>query len=725
MGAGVFHIENKVYFTMKINDTDVSPSWNLFRKLLVLNGFGLATPQLQLTLNDMHGYLTGDLAVNDGTRVTITVGKNEDLARDIDFIVFGIKHHNEGNANLIILNCVLDVPKYLMEAGKDVKKGSSMDALKDIAGKSGLKHVTDLSTSDTMTWINCGEPRHIYAQRITDHAWNGKQTCVVTTTNIYKEMVTQDLFECLSKDPEVTFCYSSDDASSDVEGDPVTVMEVCPVTISGAMNSWTNYGHSFSQHSMSGKDLNYEKANPLVMGDGLPLNKDLKSELEGSQLGWGSFFDVGCDGDVKAFNLHKYYYEADYLNTRHRALFTEGLRVSVDAFTELKLFDTVKYIQTDNLDDIDQVNPRYVGKYVIGGQAITIEGHHYVEVLDLYRSFVEESGKTNIVGSSNSGSSSTPDPVGGQVPVNSSGGAEQVLPPLNGGDTSGANGGSLGSGSNGGSLGSGSIGGVDIPSSGSASTDNQFKPQVGSVTDKLDAVKDQATSTPTIDSTADDFVKIQSDVKDRFTQAGDAYKTPEFLEKYGEDADFLDALMREFSRAKELLSMCKLLGDCELISLEFAKIKTPAILDELESRADFLENKIADMDKAINDLIKQGELSDGFLNAPSTSLDCMDFGESEIDGFLDDMLPDKCFDSVKWDKLVIPKLELSQMLDKIKDFIRDLLCTMGKEADAALKGEEVGKSVSDLVDEVKGTGTDFTESIEDSVDSVKDFGDKK
>lgn len=703
MGAGVFHIENKVYLTLKINDTPVSPSWNLFRKLLILNGFGLAAPQLQLTLNDMHGYLTGDLAVNDGTRITVTVGKKEDLARDIDFVVFGIKHHNEGNGNLVILNCVIDAPKYLMEAGKDVKKGSSIDALKDIASKSGLTHVTDLSTSDNMTWMNCGEPRHVYAQRVTDHAWNGKQSCVMTTTNIYKELVTKDLFECLNKKPQVTFCYSFDDESKDVEGSPITVMEVCPVTISGAMNSWTNYGHSFSQHSLSGKDLNYEKANPLVLGDGLPLNKDLKSEIEGSQLGWGSFFDVGCDGDVKAFNLHKYYYEAEYLNTRHKALFTEGLRVSIDAFTELKLFDTVKYIQTDNLDDLDLVNQRYEGKYVVGGQAIVIEGHHYVEVLDLYRSFVEESGKTNIVGGqNNSGGGSSP--VGGQVPVNSDGSSEDMLPSLDGGE------------------GSSSMGGNDLPSADDYGTDNKFKPQVDSVTDKADALKDQATSNPPIDATAAKFEDIKKEVDDRFKQAGDAYKTPELLEKYGEDADFLDALMREFSRAKDLLSMCSLLGDCELVSLEIAKLKTPQILDELESRAEFVENKMGEMENAINDLIANGDLPDSFLDAPSTSLDCLDLGESTINGFLDDILPDKCFDSITWDKLVVPNLELSQLLDKIKDFIRDLLCTMGEELEAAASGEEVGESVSDLADSVRDAGKDQIKNVEKFVDDVKDFG---
>lgn len=710
MGAGVFHIENKVYFTLKINDTPVSPSWNLFRKLLILNGFGLSAPQLQLTLNDMHGYLTGDLAVNDGTKITVTVGKKEDLARDIDFVVFGIKHHNEGNANLIVLNCIIDAPKYLMEAGKDVKKGSSIDALKDIAGKSGLTHVSDLSTQDTMTWLNCGEPRHIYAQRITEHAWNGNQSCVVTTTNIYKELMTYDLFECLNKDPKVTFCYSFDDNSKDVEGSPITVMEVCPVTISGAMNSWTNYGHSFSQHSLSGSDLNYEKANPLVLGDGLPLNKDLKSELEGSQLGWGSFFDVGCDGDVSAYNLHKNYYEAEYLNTRHRALFTEGLRVSIDAFTELKLFDTVKYTQTDNLDDMDQVNQRYIGKYVVGGQAIVIEGHHYVEVLDLYRSFVEESGKTNIVGSSNSsGAGSSPDPVGGQVPVNTGGQAENMLPPLDSGGQSVS-----------------SMGGADVPTPNSSSTDNKFKPQVDSVTDKANAVQEQAKSKskPPIDITASKFEDIQKEVDDRFKKAGDSYKTPELLEKYGEDADFLDSMMREFSRAKDLLSMCSLLGDCELVSLEIAKLKTPAILDELESRAEFLENKMGEMDNMINELIKNGNLPNNFLDAPSTSLDCLDLGESVLDGFMNDNLPDKCFDSVTWDKLVVPKLELSQLLDKIKDFIRDLLCTLGKEAEAAASGEEVGKSVTELADDIRGTGERAAKNVEKSVDGIKDYGAK-
>lgn len=715
MSAGVFHIENKVYMSFSINDTPVSPSWNLFSKLLILNGFGLAAPQLQLTLNDMHGYLTGDLAVNDGTKITVTVGKKEDLARDIDFIVFGIKHHNEGNSNLVILNCIIDAPKYLMEAGKDVKKGSSMDALKDIAQKSGLTHVTDLSTSDTMTWLNCGEPRHVYAQRITDHAWNGNQTCVVTTTNIYKEMMTKDLFECLDKDPQVTFCYSFDDESTDVEGSPITVMEVCPVTISGAMNSWTNYGHSYSQHSMSGKDLNYEKANPLVLGDGLPLNKDLKSELEGSQLGWGSFFDVGCDGDVSAYNLHKYYYEADYLNTRHRALFTEGIRVSIDAFTELKLFDTVKYVQTDNLDDMDQVNPRYEGKYVIGGQAIIVEGHHYVEVLDLYRSFVEESGKTNIVGSSSTPSSSsastganTPDPIGGQVPVNSGGQSEDMLPPLDGGTGQGSS----------------SMGGNDLPKLESVGTDNKFKPQVDSVTDKTDAIKNQASSNSAIDDAAKQFQDIKNEVTDRFTQAGDAYKTPEFLDKYGENADYLDALMREFSRAKDLLSSCKLLGDCELISLKEISLKTPAILDELESRAEFLENKLGDMENTINDLINSGAIPDVNLEKPTVSLDCLDLGEDVINGFINDILPDKCFVSETWDKIDLPKLELSQLLDKIKDFIRDLLCTMGKEAEAAASGEEVGKSVTDLADDVRGLGDKQVDSITDAIDSVKDFGAK-
>lgn len=707
-----FNLENKVYFSMQINETDLPANVNIFKEVVIIHGIGCPIPQMQLTLVDRHALLTGDLAINDGTRIQVSIGKTEQLARDIEFVVIGIKHYNENNGNGMIISCLLNVPNFYTEAGRDFTNGSSIDALSDLAGKAGLQQVTDLSTSDKMNWLNCGEPRHIYAQRITDHSYNGKQSAVKTVTSIYKELITQDMFEKLQEDPVATFLYSYDYDTQDKEGAPLAAMEVRPVTISGALNSWTNYGHSHDQHSLSGKDLSFTEANPVVLGDGLPLNKDVKGQVEGSQISWGGGFDVGCDGDVNSFNLHKNYYEAAYTNQRHLSLFTEGLKICTETFTDLELFQTVKYIQTDELDDSDMINPRYEGKYLVGGQTLMIRGHHYVEVLDLYRSFIEEAGDTKVVGGSGSGSS-----------------------------------GSAGGGVGGGGTGGGGLGDIDgqIPQNGSGdgeslddikdsignetNTGNKPTDSVPSYKDKIDKDTGQqpnfdVSEGSPIDTVGNKFDKIVDDAEKIFKESGSKYKSPEFVKKYGENGDFLDSLMKEFSRAKDLLDMCKLLGGLELFALKKIKLELPQILKDLEERANWLDKQMADMDRMINDLIRRGELPKTFVSAPKGKLDCMQHTTNSINDAIEDKLPDMCVDRLVWDRLNLPKLKLGQLLKRINDFLRDLLCNLGKELDSALTGKGSGSGAKNLIDAIKTTATSAGTESKDFIDSVKDFGGK-
>lgn len=683
------HIQDKVFFSFKLNGNELKGAQNIFSKVTILHGFGLTIPQMQLVLNDMHGYLTGDLAVNDGTRIEVTLGKNPDTSKTAKFVVVGIKHGNDENGNLLYINCLLDAPKFNFEAARDIKNGSSIEALKYVAERGGLKHKTDVSTSDTMRWINCGEPRSQFVQRITRHCYNGAQSCVYTCPNIYAELMTFDLFKLLEKEPVATFCYSFDEDSKDIKGSAILVEEVRPVTISGVFNSWTNFGHVHDQHTMKGnKPLDFVKANPVVMGDGLPLNQDLKSEIEGSQISWGAFFDVGTSAECSAFNLHGKFYDADYLNTRHLALFTEGLKISIDTFTDLSLYDTVQYTQTDNLDGGDVPNQRYDGKYLIGGQAIVIQGHHYIEVLDLYRSFVAESGKNNLVGG---GANSA---VDGQIPSNAGGGLEEDGM-MNGGNVS-----------------------VDD------ATANKFEDKVSSVTDK-DAFGEQSLSDK-LSSMGDKFSGQLDDLKNKFKETSQDFSFDSLVDKYGSDADFLDALMSEFSGAKALLDLCRSLGDLELASLEFAKLNAPSIFDALEERLDWINDLMSGMEGDINDLIGSGELDGESLKDAHANLECLDYINNALEDAVNGLLPDACLPNLIFDNIKLPQLELGQIADKIDKFLEDLLCSIGKELDKAVTGKGEGGNfdiIDDVKDSLEQTKDKFTDSIKESGDSIKDFGD--
>lgn len=692
------HIQDKVYFSFKLNGNDLRGAQNIFSSVTILHGFGLNIPQMQLILNDMHGYLTGDLSVNDGTRIEVTIGKNPESTKVSKFVVTGIKHSNEDNGNLLIINCLLDCPKFTFEAARDNFKGTSISALNEAAGKAGLTHKTDVSTSDTMRWINCGEPRSQFVQRITRHCYNGAQSCVITTPSIYHELLTYDLFKLEQKEPTVTFCYSFDENSKDIKGDAILVEEVRPVTLSGVFNSWTNYGHVHDQHTMKGNDpLDFEKANPVVMGDGLPLNKDLKGEIEGSQISWGAFFDVGSSADCSAFNIHEHFYEADYLNTRHLSLFTEGLKVSIDTFSDIKLFDTVQYNQTDNLDGGDAPNQRYIGKYVVGGQALAIRGHHYIEILDLYRSFVSESGKNNLVGGGSSSSA-----IDGQIPSNAGGGSEDML-----GDDALMN-------------------GNDLNKDALDKTDNSFGNSVSSVTDKKNLLDEQGSGS-FADQLGEKFDGMLNDLTDSFASASGDFAFDELVDKYGPNADFLDALMSEFQNVKSLLDMCRGLSDLDILTLKMIKLKAPAILDSLEDRLDKINDLMGDMEGMINDAIANGELDGEKLNDATSNLECMDYINDAIENAINDILPEACLPQLDFNKVKLPQISLGQLGDKIDRFLEDLLCSMGKELDKAVTGKGEGGGFDSIGDEIKSSLDQAKDSVKDqvqgSIDSVKDFGD--
>lgn len=164
---------------------------------------------------------------------------------------------------------------------------------------------------------------------------------------------------------------------------------------------------------------------------------------------------------------------------------------------------------------------------------------------------------------------------------------------------------------------------------------------------------------------------------DQFTSDSDMFSFPELAEKYGEGADYLKALMKEFSFAQFLTGICEAMNQLEKLSVNIAIDFGPSILSALASRVSTMEGMLDSFTGDINGLIANGDIPDYYMGGPQFSQSCVSNKLSDLQNAIKDELPDKCLDASSISKLMGPSTSLSQMIRQAEEDLRNMLCAMG------------------------------------------------
>lgn len=635
------YIEGKRFFTIKINDEEVTSASNFVREVILQEGQGLSGPVAKLTLVDKHQILTGPLALTDGSALTIEIGKSVDEFEEFKLSVFKIDHQDEAGSDVLTVWCIAHMPTYLQGACREYYEDNSSEALSKIASASGIDYDgPDSPTSDKMVWNNCGTTRAQHAEEIASKAYSDESASWKLLVG-FDGMKFKDTFSLFDEEPAYIFSfnYTPKDAQLDIE----MITESAPESASGVMNSLTNYGHTHVQSTLTkGDDIKLESVSPAVLGEGLALNVDIKNSMDATNFTTGEFWDVGID-PLPGSNMHENYYKAAYQNMRHNALFTETVKCLSPGYIGAKLFSVVDYYHGDESGpDGNSLNTRYSGKYLVFFRTLILRGAHFAEVYDLYRSYITKSGNTPVEG----GTADNPNNIVKET------NADDIQSP------------------------SSSVPGVNT-SSKSVSKDTLLS-RVGNVKSQVNSKI--AKGIKGTQSAFDKVVaKMQSRVDDLeigFKQQGEQFNFPSLSDKYGTQFDKMDALMSEFQSAVKTLDACSALSDLEKLSLDATIENKSKLLGSLYNKLNSIDEAIDNNTRDVNNLIASGDIPASYLNSPEVKVKCAQRQAGQLQEALNDALPDQCLDRHAFDQLNAPGLNLKAKMDKIVNQIKSILCAI-------------------------------------------------
>lgn len=384
MGSAVTSIDNQIYIELEIEGAKIPATPNLIGTISINESVMQMTPVMQLSLLDASGSLVRDLALTEGTKLKILLGKSKQSAIPREFRLFGVKQKATREGSGIVANFVLNAPKYVTESCTEAYEGNSSDVMTAIASKCNLK--SDVSkTNDYMTWLNFGQTRAAFAEDTAIHGYNDESSCMFRALTSRHVLRYKDAFDELAKtQPKRVFALNANNNDNSV----IQIRDIRDVSVSGVMNNWLNYGWKYIEHSRTGKEILHEQYKVKTAQKYLSINGDVKSNINGqTRVEYSSKLDCG--------NAHKNYHKAYYINLRGRALLGERLHILVEDPSDVQLLDIVEFRHRET----DGHTGKAQGKYIVTAKVTYVaNGLLYLEKIELCRAGLREAGNTNLIG---------------------------------------------------------------------------------------------------------------------------------------------------------------------------------------------------------------------------------------------------------------------------------------------------------------------------------------
>lgn len=638
-----YSVKGTANVSLKINNKPLPPVANFITDIQIITGFGELAPTAVITFQDQQNLLTGPMALNDGTVITLQFGQSK-TSRSVELSVVKVVPLHTSFSIMYTVTLILNKPHYLYGANSEAYRGTSMETLQKVCDKVGLSLDVNISTKDNMVWRSVNRSKALFVRDIVEHSYIDDKSAIASSISIDDRLIVRDLFKEIQAKPKYKI-YSGSVPPSEVGKDNVFVAtEVKPISVTGLTNLLGNYGSNRVRRDSGGELKQVSTIKPPLIKDGLPINQTIHESMQYARMEQ-THFDPGV-GAIGGSNAHEKYYEASYQNTRGLNLFNQALRVLIEVETPLELFDIVDYTFTDVIGVEERVDTTHSGVYIVGNISYVIKGHHYAEIITLYRCYLSDSGNTPAIGSKNQVASSG-------KPTNNAADNSSVnyKDPKN------------------------AVGLSQQLSNKIKTSTNDISATQASLSDQFTEIanKPKSAADAYIDSAIDQINQLE----DRFMQESNSMGIPSMQEKYGAGKDALYNLMNEFGSAKSALEDCGKLNPFQSMSLNFAKINAGKLLRAITSRLDRLDALDGGLLATLNDLISKGDINGSLIREPSLSTSCKQLQTDHLNAAIKDRFPDKCIDKYQLDRLRIPSSLLRKLRRKLERMLRDILCLIG------------------------------------------------
>lgn len=371
------------YYSIKIEDVGYDLT-NLVSEIIMTEHIEYLVPTCSLKMIDIINVFNNELALRDGTRLTIKMGMKVDDARTYKFRVFETKYATDNHNTTWFVNCILDCPLYTHQVLNLCVNGTSDKAIQTISNKVGLA-VKSTATADNQKWLCFGQTAATSVQRIADHGRIDENSCMVLALTasgvlLYKNLV--DVAKTSSSSNMTTLHVNT------VKEQELQVNQIVFTSNSGFRNAWTGYAHKRFFDGICGS-TSVKNVKPVFDSKGLlNINQDLLTAIPLSRLDTDDFVTG---------NVHKQYQTAYYQNIRLRSAYNVFADVLfLDDNTSLNLLDPV-FLDIEDIKRPDEPAEGY-GKWIVASRTVVVKsGYVYGERLTLMRNWLMNEGLTNLV----------------------------------------------------------------------------------------------------------------------------------------------------------------------------------------------------------------------------------------------------------------------------------------------------------------------------------------
>lgn len=380
-------IDGQVYSEIKIDKQEVPFTENFLSYVNLIEGNGLPIPVMEMFFVDTNSVFVGSSALTDGNTFEISIGKdskNPQYTRK--YRMFSHNPDNRAGGPGIRVFGLLDSPKYTMKSNRQAYSGTSVDVLRQVATECGLDFKTNVLPNDTQDiWLNVCKTRASFVTDVTKHGYANEKSGMVSALDSHQTLRYINIDAALTTPIDkitTRFLYNIDQS----EGTNYKVRQSVDQSSAGLSNTQYNYGTTRYEHSLDGEHKTHSNVTLSSAGRYLPINQDVKNQLENLARVDYALFDTG--------NTHPKYQQALYQNQRRLALLCERVSILVWDVTDVKLYDPVVYKQA-NADPSKVVQESDV--YIVIGKTCAIRnGSFYGERLELARYSVPLKGSAPI-----------------------------------------------------------------------------------------------------------------------------------------------------------------------------------------------------------------------------------------------------------------------------------------------------------------------------------------
>jgi hypothetical protein len=353
-----FKINETLYGALYINDREfTSQAGNAVNSIHIAAHTKNTLPTLQVTLFDMFGAIP-ELGLTDGSSIQVKFTGAEDITRN--FRVHGWSRNPQGNGFTYTINGYWDAPRYFVGSTARTIRGTSADALKEIANTCELDwHVDNVETSDSMLWVPRNATFGIFAKQISRYGYVDSSAYLGLAVDTRGVLRYRDLDDLDEPKYNVTYLVT--------EANDVQLLDFNPTVTSGNNNLLTGYYHDRivqSAHTdqvsttISEQTVNTKSIEPLV-------NLDLREEIVRGGVSYTPI-DFG--------NVHANYEQARYQNIRIGRLNSLMGEFLFGVQTPFEAFDTFVFAYPN-----EQGSAEYNGTYIVTGKVIYTGGSSYYE----------------------------------------------------------------------------------------------------------------------------------------------------------------------------------------------------------------------------------------------------------------------------------------------------------------------------------------------------------